>query len=269
MTAFVSGDPKMIESFQKGRDIYSSIASISFNLPYEECFEFNPITGAQQPEGKARRSEAKVILLGMNYGRSVNSLADQLYGKNDDMTDEEKLKGAQRICDIFSTQFPSVPKAIKAAQDFARIHGYVETILGRRRHLPNMQLPMYEFEPLPGYVNPDVDPLDTTTLLAESSKIPPRVVAALTEKLSKCRYAGQRYTITQELREKYHIAVINHSKEISKASRQCFNSVIQGSAAEQTKLAILMLETDPRWKAIGGRLILPVHDRPVINLLWT
>lgn len=228
MTAFVSGDPKMIESFQKGRDIYSSIASIAFNLPYEECCEFNPVTGAQQPEGKARRSEAKVILLGLNYGRSVNSLADQLYGKRDDMTDEEKLKGAQKIYDAFGKQFPTVLHAIKKAQEYAKLTGYVETILGRRRHLPNMQLPMYEFEPLPGYVNPDVDPLDTTTLLAESSKIPPRVVAALTEKLSKCRYAGQRYTITQELREKYHIKVISHSKEIARATRQVWNSTIQG-----------------------------------------
>ena len=54
----------MLESFQTGRDIYASIASLAFNKPYEECLEFHPVTHEAQPEGKARRGEAKTILLG-------------------------------------------------------------------------------------------------------------------------------------------------------------------------------------------------------------
>lgn len=64
MTAYVSQDQKMIESFQQGRDIYGSIASIAFNMPYEKCLEFHPETGEYQSDGKARRSEAKTIVLG-------------------------------------------------------------------------------------------------------------------------------------------------------------------------------------------------------------
>lgn len=64
LTAFVSQDEKMIKAFQDGRDIYATIASLAFNLPYENCLEFHPETKEYQPEGKARRGEAKTIVLG-------------------------------------------------------------------------------------------------------------------------------------------------------------------------------------------------------------
>lgn len=64
ITAFVSQDPNMIKSFQEGKDIYASIASMAFGVPYENCLEFHPVTGENQPEGKKRRSSAKTIVLG-------------------------------------------------------------------------------------------------------------------------------------------------------------------------------------------------------------
>ena len=54
----------MIETFKAGKDIYATIASIAFNMPYEECLEFHPQTHEYQPEGKARRGVAKVLVLG-------------------------------------------------------------------------------------------------------------------------------------------------------------------------------------------------------------
>nr|DAM46306.1 MAG TPA: DNA polymerase I [Caudoviricetes sp.] len=54
----------MIQAFKDGKDIYATIASLSFNLPYEKCLEFHPETGEYQPDGKARRGEAKSIVLG-------------------------------------------------------------------------------------------------------------------------------------------------------------------------------------------------------------
>ena len=97
LTAFVSQEPKMIQTFQEGRDIYATIASIAFNVPYEECLEFHPVTHEYQPEGKARRSTAKVLVLGVNYGMSVQSIGQDLWGNDDSMTDEEKTKKAQKI----------------------------------------------------------------------------------------------------------------------------------------------------------------------------
>lgn len=54
----------MIKAFQEDRDVYATIASVAFNVPYEQCLEFHPDTHEYQPDGKARRSEAKTILLG-------------------------------------------------------------------------------------------------------------------------------------------------------------------------------------------------------------
>lgn len=64
LTSFISGDKNMIQAFQEGKDIYASIASRAFNVPYEKCLEFHPETHEYQPDGKARRGEAKTILLG-------------------------------------------------------------------------------------------------------------------------------------------------------------------------------------------------------------
>ena len=65
----ISQDDRMIESFKTGRDIYSTIAALAFNLPYEDCLEFvldenGNKTDITNPEGKKRRTEAKSIVLG-------------------------------------------------------------------------------------------------------------------------------------------------------------------------------------------------------------
>lgn len=54
----------MCKAFQENKDIYATIASIAFNVPYEACLEFHPVTHEYQAEGKARRSEAKSVVLG-------------------------------------------------------------------------------------------------------------------------------------------------------------------------------------------------------------
>lgn len=64
ITATVTQDNNLIDAFINGRDVYATIASIALGVPYDECLEFNPKTGATQPEGKARRSIGKVLNLG-------------------------------------------------------------------------------------------------------------------------------------------------------------------------------------------------------------
>lgn len=54
----------MIKAFQEGKDVYATIASLAFKLPYERCLEHHPETGEYQADGYARRNEAKKILLG-------------------------------------------------------------------------------------------------------------------------------------------------------------------------------------------------------------
>lgn len=174
------------------------------------------------------------------------------------MSDEDKTKEAQKIYDAVLNAFPKLRDAMTNAQSMARQYGYVETILGRRRHIPDMQLPEFEFKALPGYVNPDIDPLDVNTL-GDKNEIPERIIAQLTQEYANFKYNGQIYKRNNELYEE-HIKVTNNRKKIGDASRQCLNSVIQGSAAELTKMAILSLFDNEEWHRLGARLLIPVHD---------
>ena len=155
MTA-MCGDSMMIQAYKDGRDLYASIASLAFNKSYEDCLEFyldeyGNKTDKVNKEGKERRQSAKSILLGILYGRGINSVAEQLN------TTKEK---AQQIQDKVFKGFPAIKdfenNTIKMAQDI----GYVTTFWGRKRRLPEMQLPEYEFEWADGYG--DLDPLSFT-----------------------------------------------------------------------------------------------------------
>ena len=265
LTAYVSGEPKMINTFKEGRDIYATMASIAYNMPYEECLEFHPVTHEYQPEGKQRRGVAKVLVLGINYGMDMKTIGQKVYGDDPNMTEEGKTEKAEEIFNALMRGFPDLNAAILGAQRRAARIGYTETILGRRRHHPDMQLPLYQFKPGKGYVNPDIDPLNPQTF-DKPDDIPERIKEALYRELCSYKYFGQVYRRIKDLSENEHIQVINNRMKIEEAKRKVWNAVIQGSAAELTKLAILNLTNDPEWKEIGGRLILPVHDELIVEV---
>ena len=268
--AYKSGDPKMIDAFQHNRDIYATIAALSFNRPYEDCLEFyvdenGKKTDQVNREGKERRTSAKSIVLGITYGRSTKTVGEQLFGKNKEMTDDEKTKAAQNVYDAVFGAFPNLDQFMHKCQDDARKHGYVETILGRRRHIRDMQLKPYEFRAGKGYINPDIDPLDQKTL-KKKNELPERVVKALENEFSRYKYKGQIYKRIKQLEEEDHIKVINNTKKITDATRQCVNSVIQGSAAELTKIALLKIFNNEEWHKLGARVLLPVHDELIAEV---
>lgn len=228
LTAYVSNDPKMIDAFKHNKDIYSTIASLAFHKSYEDCLEFfvdenGNKTDEVNREGKERRGSAKSIVLGILYGRSTKTIGDQLFGGNKQMTDDEKTAEAQSIYDAVLTAFPNLKALMLKAQGDARKYGYVETILGRRRHIPDMQLKPFEFKAASGYVNPDVDPLDPSTL-QNKNEIPERIVKQLEKEFASYKYYGMIVKATKRLAED-HIRVINNSRKITDASRQCVNCV--------------------------------------------
>ena len=187
-----------------------------------------------------------------------------MFVKDQTLTQEEKVKKAQKVYDSVLNAFPQLRTLMISAQNSAKKQGYVETILGRRRHIPDMQLPEFEFIAMPGYVNPDIDPLDISTL-DNKATIPDRIVKSLTEEFKSYKYFGQIARRTKELYEE-KIKVINNRSKITDASRKCVNSIVQGSAAEMTKMAILSLESNPEWKEMGGRLLVPVHDELICEV---
>ena len=144
------GDSQMYDTFMAGKDLYSEIASKAFNKPYEECKEFDENGNKNPPEYKERRTQAKSILLGVLYGRGVPSIAEQL---------RTTVENASVIKESVFRGFPAIKQFEEQSLEMAREKGYVTTVCGRKRRLPDLQLPEYEFKWKDG-VSPYEDPLD-------------------------------------------------------------------------------------------------------------
>lgn len=113
LIAALSNDETMVNAFLKGEDIHSTTASKVFNVP------LNEVT-------KAMRSNAKVVNFGIIYGVSAFGLSQQ--------TDLSRSESKQ-IIDAYFETYSSIKNYMDKNIAFAREHGYVETIMGRKRIL--------------------------------------------------------------------------------------------------------------------------------------
>jgi DNA polymerase-1 len=114
--AALSGEENMIKAFQNGEDIHRSTASKVFNVPLEEVT-------------KEQRSNAKTVNFGIIYGVSAFGLSNQ--------TDLSRSESAELIEAYYKT-YPKLRQYIQNQIDFAREEGYVQTVLGRRRYLKDI-----------------------------------------------------------------------------------------------------------------------------------
>lgn len=245
LTAHMSRDAKMIQAYQQGRDLYVEIASIAFAKPYEECLEHRP-DGSVNPEGKKRRQAAKAIVLGVCYGKGVPAIAEDL-----GITKQK----AQEIYDKIMKGFPGLQKFMDDSEQMARNLGYVTTVWGRKRRLPNIQLPPYEFTLLGGA---NFDPLAGPDEEI-SNEVDEATIQRYTKQLNAARSYTQRQAIVDSAK-KQGILIKDNRGYIAEAKRQTVNSRIQGSAADQTKIAMLLIGKDQQLRDWGFRLLLPVHD---------
>lgn len=240
------GDEKMIQAYMEGKDLYAEIASLAFNKAYDECLEFNP-DGTTNKAGKERRTQAKSILLGVLYGRGVPSIAEQLG------TTTEK---AQMVKDSVFKGFPAIPKFEQDSINMAYELGYVTTLWGRKRRLPDVALDEFEFSWKNGsFSNADV--LDFESEEVEQA-VPDDVIRKYTTRLHRAWGREKRGIIQQA--DKEGIRIIDNGGKIADAHRQCVNSRIQGSAADMSKLAMILVGNDEKLKELGFKLLIPVHD---------
>ena len=115
--AALSQDPGLLEAFRTGQDIHTATAARLFDIPSEQV-------------DRDQRSTAKMVNFGIPYGISAFGLAQRL--GNVSRTE------AQEIIDNYFTQFPGIPGYIQSRVEQAREKGYVETLCGRRRALPDI-----------------------------------------------------------------------------------------------------------------------------------
>lgn len=114
--AALSEEPTMIEAFKRGEDIHASTAAKVFNIPISEVT-------------REQRGNAKTVNFGIIYGVSAFGLSNQ--------TDLSRSE-AKELIDTYYATYPKLKKYISDQVDFARDHGYVQTILGRRRYLKDI-----------------------------------------------------------------------------------------------------------------------------------
>ena len=114
--AHLSGDPHMIEAFQKGQDIHAATASKIYKVPLEEVT-------------RAQRSKAKTANFGIIYGISVFGLAERL---------NVDRKEAKELIDGYFENYPHVKEYMDESIRIARERGYIETIFKRKRYLPDI-----------------------------------------------------------------------------------------------------------------------------------
>ena len=114
--AALSEEETMIEAFKNGEDIHASTASKVFNVPLAEVT-------------REQRGNAKTVNFGIIYGVSAFGLSNQ--------TDLSRSESKELI-DTYYETYPKLKSYIGKQVDFARDHGYVQTVLGRRRYLKDI-----------------------------------------------------------------------------------------------------------------------------------
>ena len=113
MLAHLSGDKALIQAFEEGQDIHRAVASQVFDTPFDE------VTNDQ-------RSDAKAVNFGIVYGISKWGLARQL---------QCAVDYADDIISEYKSRFEGIDSFLEDCVAFAEEHGYVETILKRRRYI--------------------------------------------------------------------------------------------------------------------------------------
>ena len=114
--AALSGEENMIAAFKNNEDIHRSTAAKVFNVPLEEVT-------------KEQRSNAKTVNFGIIYGVSAFGLSNQ--------TSLSRKESAELI-DAYYATYPKLKSYMSSQVDFARENGYVQTVLGRRRYLKDI-----------------------------------------------------------------------------------------------------------------------------------
>ncbi len=114
--ASVSKDKSMMEAFIQNLDIHTSTAAKVFNVPYDEVT-------------REMRSKAKMVNFGIIYGISAFGLSERL---------GIPRKEAKEIIDAYFLKFPGIKSYMDNTIEEAKQNGYVKTLLGRRRYVPDI-----------------------------------------------------------------------------------------------------------------------------------
>lgn len=178
----------------------------------------------------------------------------------------------KEILDEFFKMFPTIRDFTLGNEKSAKEKGYVEDYMGRRRHLPDAQLPQMT-------INAKKKVIVNSSILLEDVdnfiEVDDPETTRQWEMLLKDMLAKNNFKLKEQFKEKAResgVEVKDNGAFISRTMTQCTNARIQGSASSLTKKAMVSIFNDSELNRLGFRLMIPVHDEllgecPVANAL--
>lgn len=209
-------DPSFMQAYIDGRDLYSEIASKTFNLPISEC-----------GDGSKWRKMIKTGMLATMYGTGAYTLSKRL-----EISEAE----AQKFIDDFFNSYPVMKNWINQVDRFADTYGYVETAWGRKRRFPG---------------HPQV------------AQQRAQLHQQISQRLNKSTFnVWEEKTVPYQLRKTYS----DVEKVYAQVRRQSPNSIIQGSAADLMKIALIKLHQFLESKGPEWRMLATIHDEVLFEI---
>ena len=180
-------------------------------------------------EGKARRKIGKTIFLAICYGMGPASLAKKIRQK-DESSGVAFARAEEMLKKVFE-RFKGAANAIERSKEMCKIYGFTTGLKGRRRRLPDIKRPHYE------------------AYIFNKKNLKGNEDILIKQYLSRIEESGKDFLTNIELEKlnneaiKNNIVVYSNEAIIKRAERQCFNSIVQGSAATMTKKTMIMQQS--------------------------
>lgn len=135
--AHLSGDETYLRAFREGQDPHLAIAAQKYGVPYEEALKaYDDESHPDYKLWKGRRKQAKQIAFGLIYGIGANLLAIKLSDPKAGLIVSKDE--AQKEMDVYFSQHPKLKKFKEKQEKFLRKHGYLVSLFGRKRRLPEI-----------------------------------------------------------------------------------------------------------------------------------
>lgn len=215
----ITQDKDFMNPYETGRDLYSEIASKVFKKPLEECCD-----------GSKWRKMAKVVLLGMMYGISSMSLAEQFSLSNEE---------AEQIYKDFHESYPVMKAWFDAVNEKADTFGYVETAMGRKRRFLGHKEIARKYHILHSNMQRKLKKKDFN----------------IWEEYRRRRVTYKEARAYQDVAGTYN-----------RVARQSINAVIQGSSADIMKKAMVDIYRHLQKKGSEWKMLATIHDEVLIEI---
>lgn len=269
-----SQDPDMIKAYCDGQDLYSLIASKIYKNNYEDNLEFYPegtevlVEGKPHickkkeitnKSGKVRRQDSKSVLIGLIYGRGVQSIMEQINETRLQKGGELITKqDAQNLVDNIYKSFPRLKQWMEETHDWIHKYGYIDDCFGRRRRLPDGQLPRYTIK----VVNDNFT--EFNPFLECEDKADEKTIKRY-EDMLKNIHSQKEYEDIKKAALAQGVEIHDNTGYISQAERQSVNFQAQAASSDINKMSMIAIDSSEELKALGVQLLLTIHDEVMVK----